>query len=62
MIEKVDGVYLLFCDCCDEAADEDFEEWIHAVEEKDSLGWKSIKDKSRGWMDVCPECQKEGER
>ena len=62
MIEKVDGEYRLVCDVCDELSEEGFEEFIHAVEEKGPLGWKSTKDKFRGWMDVCPECQKEEQR
>jgi len=61
MIEKIEGEFFLFCDLCDRN-EGPFEIWVEAVEYKVDSAWKSRKDKIKGWMDICPECQKEGQR
>ncbi len=58
MIDKIFGEFHLVCDVCDEEANEVFDEFIDAVEGKKDLGWRSRKDPKKGWLDICPECQK----
>lgn len=58
MIVKEYGRYKPVCDICGEAADEDFDEFMDAVDYKKQNGWKSQRYEGV-WMDVCPECQEE---
>ena len=60
MIEKEGCVFVLFCDICGEAADEDFFEFDEAVSYKKANGWKSQR-RNGEWEDVCPECLEGGE-
>jgi hypothetical protein len=56
-IDKDGKDYLLYCDICfkDPVAFDDFDD---AVEYKKAKGWKPRKE-AGGWLDVCPDCQKE---
>ena len=56
MIDKSCGFYCLFCDICDEEADDSFYEFHDAVEYKKQNGWKSMKINGQ-WQDICPDCQ-----
>ena len=60
MIGKEAGKFYLVCDFCEEPYEGDFDEFYEAVEAKKELGWRSRKDPKSGWLDICPECQKEG--
>jgi hypothetical protein len=59
MIERDDmHEYVLSCDNCGDVCDEMFESFYDAVEykkDKDN-GWRTIKDKSGGWQELCPAC------
>lgn len=55
------GPFYLYCDLCDYSGGA-FNYFDEAVDYKKENGWKSKKDKVKGWQDVCPKCAKEGER
>lgn len=56
MIDRVGGVFVLVCDVCGEATEEEFDYFYDAVEHKAKNGWKNQRDKNGHWEDVCPEC------
>lgn len=56
MIDKNHGKYNLICDICGEMAEEEFDDFMEAVDYKKQNGWKSQKV-SGNWQDVCPECR-----
>ncbi len=56
MIEKVDDVFVLYCDNCSNATDEDFYSFCEAINYKKQNDWKS-QWRQGEWWDVCPECQ-----
>lgn len=55
-IEREGSFYFLYCDVCGYPADEQFDEFMDAVEFKKREGWKSRKDEDGNWEDICPEC------
>ena len=59
MISKEYGSFRLMCDCCANAAVEEFEIFYDAVEFAEKNGW-SRKKKSGEWFNVCPECMEGG--
>ena len=61
MIDKMYDGFYLYCDLCDGVAGP-FNYFDEAVDYKKENGWKSKKDKLKGWQDVCPECQRKWER
>ena len=56
MIDKEGDLFILYCDICGDAADEDFFEFCEAVNYKKQTGWKSQWHQGE-WRDICPECQ-----
>lgn len=56
-MDRFRGFITPVCDCCETRlpAEENF--W-DAVAAKRKAGWKSRKDESGDWVDLCPECQK----
>lgn len=52
-----DNWYQLECDLCECVAEEDFDEFMGAVEYKKENGWKSVKMSDGGWEDRCPNCK-----
>jgi hypothetical protein len=58
MIENQFGSFILVCDICGEEPEEYWDNFQDAVDGKKELGWISQKT-SKGWHDICPECQKE---
>ena len=48
--------YRLTCDICQNAEEETFNLWRHAVEYAKLNGWKQ-KHEGGGWIDICPDCQ-----
>jgi hypothetical protein len=54
---KKDG-FLLTCDNCGYMDDSMFKSFSEAVDYKQDVesGWKSIKDSSGEWYDLCPDC------
>lgn len=56
MIQTVYGRgVVLICDCCDREV-KYFDKFQDAVDYKKENGWKSVKDDSGTWHDVCPYC------
>jgi hypothetical protein len=56
-IHKFGQYYMLECDVCGEAADEEFDEFFDAVEWKKDYGNGWISKRVQGeWEDVCPNC------
>lgn len=57
-IEKFGRVYIPTCDICGAELYE-VDDFYSAVEDKKAEGWKS-RNISGEWVDVCVECQQEG--
>ena len=57
MISKEYGKYILSCDICSAAAEEEYETFQDAVDAKSDKGWKSKKIEGQ-WVDVCLDCLK----
>lgn len=59
MIEEFDKYFTLECDYCGHDSGEIFDEFMDAVEWKKerSNGWKSRKNLSGEWEDLCPDCR-----
>jgi hypothetical protein len=55
MIRKTDGQYELICDYCEEIANV-FDEFFDAVSYKKAYGWRSVKNNSGDWSELCPDC------
>lgn len=49
--------WFCICDNCD-AELSGGNSFLDAVAAKKQSGWKSKKDSSGDWIDICPECQK----
>jgi hypothetical protein len=56
MIDEISGVFVLVCDVCGEAAEEEFDYFYDAVEYKSKMGWKNQRNSAGHWEEVCPEC------
>ncbi len=58
MIQRYANKYLLVCDNCGEAEDQEFFDFYDAVIFKcDKVNrWRSYKNKDGQWEDVCPVC------
>jgi hypothetical protein len=58
-IEKSIGTFDLICDSCGESPNENFDDFMEAVEYKKDNGWRSHKNGDGEWEDLCPDCYKE---
>ena len=56
MIDNHYGVYSLVCDICGESSEEEFISYADAQDAVLDIGWNTIWEKGKGWMDICPEC------
>jgi hypothetical protein len=55
MIQRNGDEYELTCDHCEKSLD-GFDRFNHAVQYKKEYGWKSVKTKTLGWVELCPQC------
>ena len=58
MMEKIDGVFVYYCDGCSDMIELEEDNFSDADKARKEKGWICFKDQEGDWCHYCTDCQK----